>query len=216
MELIHGVVGCNRATAHFSAATHCLSLSLSCFTDTLFSRSAPRVGTLVAVAQQNTPDPVIKSCVIAERVRYRALAVCPASTELAVTCRKQKARQLDRVILLGFLFAFVKVTGLMNSSTWLTRRPSLIRRRLNNQDVSAYLLHQELYSTSSWSWNKQRLFIAVRKHFFYIIPASTSGLGYPFTMPLTYQPFLAYCWPACTVWLEKFTVWGLLIVMFVY
>lgn len=83
MELIHGVVGCNRATAHFSAATHCLSFS--CFTDTLFSRSAPRVGTLVAVAQQNTPDPVIKSCVIAERVRYRALAFCPTSTELQET-----------------------------------------------------------------------------------------------------------------------------------
>lgn len=117
MELIHGVVGCNRATAHFSAATHCLSLSvsLSCFTDTLFSRSAPRVGTLVAVAQQNTPDPVIKSCVIAERVRY-TVERWP-SAQQAQSCRKQKARQLDRVILLGFLFAFVKVTGLMNSST---------------------------------------------------------------------------------------------------
>lgn len=154
MELIHGVVGCNRATAHFSAATHCLSLSLSLVLLLHFLADQRRAwARLVAVAQQNTPDPVIKSCVITERVRYRALAVCPASTELAVTCRKQKARQLDRVILLGFLFAFVKVTGLMNSSTWLTSA-SLIRLRLNNQDVSAYLLHQELYSTSSWSWDK--------------------------------------------------------------
>lgn len=136
MELIHGVVvGCNPAQLRTSPPLPIvsLSLSLSCFTDTLFSRSAPRVGTLVAVAQQNTPDPVIKSCVIAKRERY-TVERWP-SAQQARTCRKQKARQLDRVILLGFLFAFVKVTRLMNSSTWLTRRPSLIRCRLNNQDV---------------------------------------------------------------------------------
>lgn len=147
MKLIPVVAGCNSATAHVPAATHCLSLS--CFTDTLFTRSAPRVGTLVA--QHNTPDPVIKSCVTAERVRYRALAVCPTLC-WRVTCRKQKARQLDRVlspvILLGFLFAFVKVAGLMNSSTsrLRQRRPSLICPRLNNQEVSVNLLHR-LYTT---------------------------------------------------------------------
>lgn len=114
------------------------------------------MGTLVA--QHNTPDPVIKSCVTAERVRYRALAVCPTLCWL-VTCRKQKARQLDRVlspvILLGFLFAFVKVTGLMNSSTsrLRQRRPSLICPRLNNQEVSVNLLHR-LYTTSGRSWKE--------------------------------------------------------------